>query len=266
MLIRSKTAREGSPAMVASSDFAAGEVIGRERLVKSNERVRDLGEVFTPLATVNEMLDLLPAEMWDVHPAPTYLEPSCGDGNFLVGILERKLRLIDKSDDHARRVLFGLEALSSIYGIDISRENVIGGTPGHEVGARERMLSEFLWWATSEDRVAPENFSSVRDCASWIISHNVLVGNMLATNQRGKPTGRDQIPIMGYQWEPGSEMLLIRRTTMGDIIQSADESVRDMLWGAPEPEGHWQGHYLELGSAPPVRNPFEEVAPLEGLS
>ena len=31
-----------------------------ERLVKSNERVRDLGEVFTPNATVQEMLDLLP--------------------------------------------------------------------------------------------------------------------------------------------------------------------------------------------------------------
>ncbi len=35
-----------------------------ERLVKSSERVRDLGEVFTPGATVNEMLDLLPRAMW----------------------------------------------------------------------------------------------------------------------------------------------------------------------------------------------------------
>ncbi len=37
-----------------------------ERLVKSTERVRDLGEVFTPNATVQEMLNLLPAKMWAV--------------------------------------------------------------------------------------------------------------------------------------------------------------------------------------------------------
>ena len=59
--------------------------------MKSGERVRDLGEVFTPNATVQAMLDLLPAEMWEPHPAPTFLEPACGDGNFLVAILDRKL-------------------------------------------------------------------------------------------------------------------------------------------------------------------------------
>lgn len=62
-----------------------------ERLVKSVERVRDLGEVFTPASTVKAMLDLLPASMWVPHPSPTFLEPSCGDGNFLVAILVRKL-------------------------------------------------------------------------------------------------------------------------------------------------------------------------------
>ena len=62
-----------------------------ERLVKSTERVRDLGEVFTPAATVEDMLDMLPVGMWAVHPSPTFLEPSCGDGNFLIAILTRKL-------------------------------------------------------------------------------------------------------------------------------------------------------------------------------
>lgn len=52
-----------------------------ERLVKSQERVRDLGEVFTPLATVQGMLDLLPEEIWAPHPSPTFLEPACGDGD-----------------------------------------------------------------------------------------------------------------------------------------------------------------------------------------
>ena len=61
------------------------EQTGTERLVKSTDRVRDLGEVFTPTATVQAMLDLLPPDMWGVHPSPTFLEPACGDGNFLVG-------------------------------------------------------------------------------------------------------------------------------------------------------------------------------------
>lgn len=40
------------------------------------------------------MLDLLPSEMWVVHPSPRFLEPACGDGNFLVAILARKLEHI----------------------------------------------------------------------------------------------------------------------------------------------------------------------------
>jgi type I restriction-modification system DNA methylase subunit len=72
------------PAVAASSDVI-------QRLVKSVERVRDLGEVFTPFATVRAMLDLIPEEMWQTHPSATFLEPACGDGNFLVGVLERKL-------------------------------------------------------------------------------------------------------------------------------------------------------------------------------
>lgn len=45
-----------------------------ERLVKSVERVRDLGEVFTPAATVKAMLDLIPEAMWVPHPSFTFLD------------------------------------------------------------------------------------------------------------------------------------------------------------------------------------------------
>ena len=96
---------------------------GLERLVKSVERVRDLGEVFTPASTVQEMLDLLPASVWAPHPSPTFLEPACGDGNFLVAILSRKLEAVRVAN--ATRTLpagtgtealqfHGLEAAASI--------------------------------------------------------------------------------------------------------------------------------------------------------
>ena len=67
---------------------------GERRTVRSKDRVRDLGEVFTPRWVVDDMLDLIPAPMWLPHPSATFLEPACGDGNFLVAVLERKLAQI----------------------------------------------------------------------------------------------------------------------------------------------------------------------------
>ena len=92
----------------------------KEPLIKSKARVKELGEVFTPAALVTEMLDKLPADCW--LPDKTFLEPSCGNGNFLVQILQRKL-----NNNHQP-----LQALSTIYGVDIMKDNV--------VESRKRML------------------------------------------------------------------------------------------------------------------------------
>jgi hypothetical protein len=149
-----------------------------ERLVKSTERVRDLGEVFTPNATVQKMLDLLPRTIWAPHPAPTFLEPACGDGNFLVAILDRKLDRI--AADRAKGKLpagtgsdaaqfHGLEALASIYAVDISVDNVVGGRPGHEVGARNRLLSLFSEWNTQALGKHLTERSLVLRAAEWIV-------------------------------------------------------------------------------------------------
>ena len=60
--------------------------------MRSSERARDLGEVFTPEGTVNEMLDLLQ----DINYASKFLEPGCGSGNFLVEILSRKIEMVSR--------------------------------------------------------------------------------------------------------------------------------------------------------------------------
>jgi len=83
----------------------------QQKLTKSKERVKELGEVFTPDALVTEMLSKLPAGSWE-H-AQTFLEPSCGNGNFLVQILERKLAAGATP----------LQALSTIHGVDIMEDN-----------------------------------------------------------------------------------------------------------------------------------------------
>jgi hypothetical protein len=42
---------------------------------RSEERIKQTGEVFTPAPLVNEMLDRIPEEVW-VNPEKTFLDPS----------------------------------------------------------------------------------------------------------------------------------------------------------------------------------------------
>lgn len=98
---------------------------------KTRQRVRDLAEVYTHEREVTAMLDLVS----DMFPSPdrprdigrTFLEPACGAGNFLVGILDRKLAYVKFGGIYRSVATFEtavLRALSSIYGIDIDPENV----------------------------------------------------------------------------------------------------------------------------------------------
>lgn len=88
-----------------------------DKLTKA-EKVRQFGEVFTPLPTVNEMLDTLEAADPAIFdPARTFLEPACGDGAFVVEILRRKFERCRYPGDY--RV-----ALESVYGFELQADNV----------------------------------------------------------------------------------------------------------------------------------------------
>ena len=63
-------------------------------LVKSKQRVADHGEVFTPEWMVEAMLDLVKGETERIDSR--FLETACGDGNFLVQILRRKLAAVER--------------------------------------------------------------------------------------------------------------------------------------------------------------------------
>lgn len=86
------------------------------RQIKSKKRVKDFAEVFTNEREVKAMCDLIPSDIWQ-DITKTFLEPACGNGNFLVEILERKLNYCKDEKD-------GLKALASIVGIDIQADNV----------------------------------------------------------------------------------------------------------------------------------------------
>ena len=258
-------------ASAASAGFGEGlavtksEVVG-ERLVKSADRVRDLAEVFTPAETVNAMLDLLPSTAWAVHPSITFLEPACGDGNFLVAILQRKLDQIADlhrlkglaAGDSDDAVLFhALEALASIYAVDISVENVVGGEPGHEVGARTRLLDVLTAWTVEACGKRLTEKSPALRAASWVVKHNVIVGNMLPKDAEGRDSGRDRIPLIEYAFDPAALAVTLRRTTIGDVFaaEAARFAMEMSLFAPEEPKLHWEGKALRLAEAETVEAP-----------
>ena len=90
--------------------------LGSLSQIKSKQRVKERGEVFTNEREVKAMCDLIPNEIWD-NIDSTFLEPTCGNGNFLVEILNRKLARCDTEEQ-------GIRAVKSIYAIDIMPDNV----------------------------------------------------------------------------------------------------------------------------------------------
>lgn len=80
---------------------------------RDRSRVKATGEVFTPTPLVQEVLDQIPVKQFE-DPNKTFLDPSCGDGQFLGEVLIRKME---------RGSTFE-QALSSIYGVDLMQDNV----------------------------------------------------------------------------------------------------------------------------------------------
>ena len=94
-----------------------------EKQVKSKKRVADHGEVFTAEREVNAMLDLVKQETERINSR--FLEPACGDGNFLSEILRRKLAVVKRSygkspADYER---YAVMAVMSIYGVELLQDN-----------------------------------------------------------------------------------------------------------------------------------------------
>jgi hypothetical protein len=141
--------------------------------IKSRQRVKDLAEVFTADSEINAMLDLIPVEQYR-NPLSTWLEPACGNGNFLIAILHRKLTYRPEgmpADIHA------LQCLSSLYGIDIAPDNV--------QEAQDRLYELVDTHIHPEDK--PAFLARVRE----ILSANIIQGDSL------KP---DTVTIHQHMW------------------------------------------------------------------
>ena len=83
---------------------------------RSTDRVKSSGEHFTPIELVREVVDKLEENEPQLFTdsKKTFLDHSCGDGQFLAYILYKKLK--NNIDFES--------ALSSLYGVDIMEDNV----------------------------------------------------------------------------------------------------------------------------------------------
>lgn len=124
--------------------------------IKSKDRVNKFAEVFTAEREVKAMCDLIPDDVWQ-NIDSTFLEPACGNGNFLVEILKRKLDLCENAEQ-------GLRALKSVYGIDIQQDNV--------EESKQRLFDMFV-------KKFPKASALTGIEAAAILEQNIICGNSL---------------------------------------------------------------------------------------
>lgn len=94
-------------------------------LIKSKQRVAEHGEVFTPPWLVEAMLDQVKDE--SIRIDSRFLEPACGNGNFVLPVLRRKLASVELKYGRSdfERQHYALLALMCIYGIELLADNIV---------------------------------------------------------------------------------------------------------------------------------------------
>lgn len=137
--------------------------------VKTKERVRELGEVYTNKKEVVAMLDLVEKESYKI--SSRFLEPACGNGNFLEEILNRKLETVQKKYKNQKEFEFNIiKSISSIYGIDISEDNIIE--------ARERLLI-LIKSFYSNNRNTNKAQDGFYETVNYILTKNIFKGDTI---------------------------------------------------------------------------------------
>lgn len=143
-----------------------------EQLIKSRERVKAHGEVFTPRHMVHRMLDLVSPEL-ETGPRfvdKTFFEPAAGDGNFLLAILQRKLDALKKRYQPEFWPIESLFAVASLYGIELLEDNHAATQAG--------LLEAFTAFHLDNQTVCNYRTNLWRS-AKYLINVNILQGNTL---------------------------------------------------------------------------------------
>lgn len=157
----------------------------------SKSRVKKNGEVFTPDEIVRDMCDLLDEKYNNLSDFEyiklTTLEPACGDGAILVRVLDRKLKRVQnikKAGGNWEEAL--LKAVASIYGLDITADNVVMSKrrlleviETGETSVLKLNEADILDWETDGFELTDE----LKDLIKLILDYNIQCGNFLTGEQ-----------------------------------------------------------------------------------
>lgn len=201
--------------------------------IKSKARVEERGEVFTDEREVTAMLDLVSIEC--LRPDSRFLEPACGNGNFLVAILERKLDELKRKYRSAHRDYEkqSIIAIGSLYGVDIMRDNV-----------EECRTRLFDIWDKKYKAICKKDCSDeARESVRFILRRNIVCGNALTLNCVDE-NGNDLLdqPIVFSEWSMISGTQMQRRDyTFAELLARKDN---DIALFNGEAEGKFVNRYI----------------------
>jgi hypothetical protein len=217
--------------------------------VRTKKRVSDHGEVLTGQREVNAMLDLVKQETERIDSR--FLEPACGDGNFLTAILERKLAVVEKRYGKSQLDFerYAVLAVSSIYGIDILPDNVRD--------CRGRLFEVFDANYTRLFKAAGKN--KCREAVRFILERNIIWGDALTLNTVEKPGH-----IVFSEWSPVNGSMLKRRDfTFSELLRHEGAMQAPLFPGLKSEEQ--LPLFSDLGEHVFIPTPVREYAPVHFL-
>ncbi|MFC1780319.1 DNA methyltransferase [Patescibacteria group bacterium] len=183
------------------------------RIVKSKKRVRDHGEVFTPDFIVNDMLDLVYNETQRIESR--FFEPACGDGNFLIKILEKKLDVVERNykKNQFDFEKYSLLAISSLYGVELLEDNTLK--------ARVRLYEYFcMRYKKLYRKNANNNFLKNIE---YLLNRNIIQGDALTL----KDPNED--PIVFSEWSLANGKKIKRRDFQYSDLTTTDQSMPSLF-------------------------------------
>ncbi|MEM7073402.1 MAG: SAM-dependent DNA methyltransferase, partial [Pseudomonadota bacterium] len=137
------------------------------------QRVADFGEVFTAPREVEAMVDLVGHEADRLDSR--FLEPACGDGNFLAVILTRKLAVAERLARlaPANFARLAIQAVTSLYGVEIQQ--------GHVEACRKRLLA--IVAERAERHLDDANLQPFLQAIIAVLARNILWGDALTLKE-----------------------------------------------------------------------------------
>tara|TARA_A100001015_G_scaffold235983_1_gene267970 strand:+ start:92 stop:628 length:537 start_codon:yes stop_codon:yes gene_type:complete len=171
--------------------------------IKSKHRVTEFGEVNTSFQTAENIIDLVGNEA--MRYDSKFLDPACGDGNFLLALLDRKLTSLKRKSCKNTTLCEEklMITLGSIYGIDKLKDNI--------VEARIRILKRFseAYAKLFDSEVKKHTIRS----AEYIVSKNIIFGDLLTLEN----------------YESGNEIIFSEWFFSNMQIKKVDHRIKDLF-------------------------------------